>query len=102
MRVGAYNASIDDDATAVVRARTEAAHKAKHTDRSTYKTARRETAQFILAGVYNTWVRELRDTKTLYTNVAPKALLSHLQAGCTDRQALNLLVLNNEMQRYHL
>ena len=38
-RVGAYYPSIDDNATAVIRARTEAAHKAKHTDRATYKTA---------------------------------------------------------------
>ena len=29
-------------------------------------------------------------------------LLSHLQAGCTGRNALNLLALHNEMQRYHL
>ena len=36
------------------------------------------------------------------TEVGPKALFSHLQAGCTDRHALDLLALNNEMQRYHL
>ena len=74
----------------------------KRADRATYKTARRETAHIILAVADNTSVRELRDIKTLYNDVVPKALLSHLQAGCTDRQALNLLVLNNEMQRYHL
>ena len=39
-RVGAYDANIDDDATAVVRARTEAAYKAQRTDRTTYETAR--------------------------------------------------------------
>ena len=42
--VGAYDPSIDENATAVVRARTEAAHKAKRADRATYETARRETA----------------------------------------------------------
>ena len=68
----------------------------------TYKTARRETAQFILAFVVDTWVRELRDTKTLYTDVVPKALLSHLQTGCTGRHDLYLLALHNEIQRYHL
>ena len=40
IRVGAYDATIDDNATAVVRTRTEAAHKAKRADRGTYKTAR--------------------------------------------------------------
>ena len=101
-RVRAYDSSIGEDATAVVWARTEAAHKAKRADRATYKTAQRETAQFILAVVDNTWVRELRDTETLYTDVAPRALLFHLQAGCTDRHSLDLLVMHNEMQRYHL
>ena len=101
-RVVAYDASIDDKTVAVVRARTEAAHKAKRANRATSKTARRETAQFILAVVGNTWVGELHNTKTLYTNVAPKALLSHLQSGCTGRHALNLLALHNEIQHYHL
>ena len=101
-RVGAYNPSIDNDAMAVVRARTEAAHKAKRTDRATYETARRETAKFVLAVVSDTWVRELRDTEKIYTEVAPKDLLSHLQTECTGRHALNLLALHNEIQRYHL
>ena len=52
-RVGAYDPSINDDATAVVRTRTESAHKAKRTDRATYETTRQETAQFILAVVAN-------------------------------------------------
>ena len=50
-RVGAYDPKIDDDATAVVRARLEAAHKARRADRATYDTARWETIQFVLAVV---------------------------------------------------
>ena len=38
-RVGAYDLEIDDNATAVVRARLEAAHKAWRADRATYDTA---------------------------------------------------------------
>ena len=38
-RVGAYDLDIDNDATAVVRARQEAAHKARCADRATFKTA---------------------------------------------------------------
>ena len=60
-RVGAYDATIDDDSTVVIRARTEAAHKAKCADRGTYETAWRETVQFVLAGIKDMWVRELRD-----------------------------------------
>ena len=87
---------------AVVRALSEAAHKAKHADRATYETARRETTQFVLAVVADTWVRELRDSDSLYTEVVPKDLFSNLQAGCTGRHTLNLLEFHNEMQRYHL
>ena len=38
-RVRAYDKTIDDDAMAVVRARTKSSHKAKRVDRATYKTA---------------------------------------------------------------
>ena len=101
-RVGAYDATIDDYATAVVRACTEAAHKAKRANRGTYKTARHETVQFVLVVINYTRMQELRDPETFYTDVAPKALLAHLQVGCTVQHTLNLLVLHNKMQSYHL
>ena len=56
----------------------------------------------MLAVVADTWVRELRDTDSLYTEVGPEELFSHLQAGCTGQHALDLLTLHNEMQSYHL
>ena len=101
-RVGAYDLEIDDDATAVVRARLEAAHKARRADRATLDTAQQETTQFVFAVVANTWVRELRDPDTIYTEVNPQDLLAQLQAGCTGRHALDLLALHNEMHCYHL
>ena len=101
-RFGAYDPDIDDNATAVVRARLEAAHKAKRADRATFETTRRETKQFVLAVDADTWVRKLWDTDSLYTEVCPEDLFEKLQAGCTGRNALNLLLLHNEMQRYHL
>ena len=66
-RVGAYDLEIDNNATAVVRARQEAAHKARRADCATFETARRETTQFVLAVVADTWVRELREPHTIYT-----------------------------------
>ena len=89
-RAGAYNLEIDDDTTAVVQARLEAAHKAWRADRATFETTRRKTTQFVLAVVVDTWVQELRDPDTIYTDVDPQDLFAHLQAGCTDRHALNL------------
>ena len=101
-RVGAYDTTVENDATAVVCARTEEVYKDNLANSGTYKTVQRETAQFILAVVEDTWVRELQETETFYTDVTPKTLLIHLQAGCTGRHALCLLALHNEMQRYHL
>ena len=59
IRVGAYDINIDDNATAVVCARSKAVHKTKRADRSTYEMAQQETTQFVLAVVADTWVREL-------------------------------------------
>ena len=56
----------------------------------------------MLAVVADTWVRELQDTDSFYTEVRPEDLFSHLQAGCTGRHTLDLLALHNEMQFYHL
>ena len=56
-RMVGYDATIDDNATAIVCERTEAVHKAKRVDWATYKTARQQTAQFILTVVEDTWVR---------------------------------------------
>ena len=58
-RVRAYDTNIDNNATSVVRARSEAAHKAKRADHTKYATARQETTQFVLAVVADTWVCEL-------------------------------------------
>ena len=87
---------------AVVRACSKADHKAKRADRATYETARRETTQFVFAVVADTWVREFRDSESLYTEVAPKDIFARLQVGFTGRHALDLLALHNKMQRYHL
>ena len=56
-RMGSYEATINDDTTAVVYACTEAVIKSKRANRSAYKTARRETAQFIIAVAEDTWLR---------------------------------------------
>ena len=93
-RVRAYDATIDDDATSVVRARSEASHKAKHANHATYETARRETTQFVLDVVADTWVCELHDSNLLYTEFDPKYILAHIQVGCTGRHALDLLALH--------
>ena len=74
-RVGAYDIDIDDNAMAVVRARREASHKVRRADRATFETARRETTQFVLAVVANSWDRELRDPILFTPRSAQKTFL---------------------------
>ena len=53
----------------------------------------------MISVVSDTWVRELCNSNSLYTEVALKDILPHLQAGCTGQHALDLLALHNKMQR---
>ena len=101
-RVEAYDIDIKDDATVVVWERLEAIQKAGRADRATFETTRLETTQYVLAVVADTWVWELRDPETIYTEVDLQDLFAHLQAGCTGRHVLDLLALHNKMQRYHI
>ena len=70
-------------------------HRARRADHATFETPQQETTQFVLAVVADTWVRELKDTDTIYTKVYPQYLFAHLQEGCTGRHTLNLLALHN-------
>ena len=80
----------------------EAKHHACRADRSTYKTARRETVHFILRVVEDKWVRELRDAIKLYTDLEPLALHTHLRQHTTGKYEFDLLALKDQMQQYHL
>lgn len=97
-----YDTTISDDAKAVTQARMEAEHRVKRADYKTYTMAERETKDFILAVVEDTWVRELKDSSTFYSLVTARELLKHLQSTCTGLHALDVLTLQNEMQKYHV
>ena len=96
-----YNEDISNNTTNVVQAKAEAVHTSKIADYQFFATAKRETRDFILAVIEDTWVRELREPVTLYTAVSPSGLLSHLQVLCDGLHALDMLALKNYMQNYH-
>ena len=97
-----YDETITNNATTVVQAKTEAVHTAKIMDYLLFAAAERETCDFILTVVEDTWVCELQETATFYTAMAPHELLDHLQTLCGGLHALDMLALKNEMQNYHL
>ena len=80
----------------------EAEHHARRADRSTYKTARRDTVHFILRVVGDIWVRELQDDIKFYTDVEPLVLLTQLRQHTTSKHAFDLLALMDQMRQYHL
>ena len=55
----------------------------------------------ILHTVEETWVLELKDEETLFTQVTLRQLLAHFQSMCGGLHAIDILVLQNEMQDYH-
>ncbi len=101
-RPALYDPTIGKTVVGVERAQLEAAHKAKIADWEAYECAMRETREFIISVVEDTWIHELRDQITFYATVTPRALLAHLWATCSGLHALDLLALQNDMQQYHL
>ena len=51
--------------------------------------------------VDETWVLELKDEETLFTQVTLRQLLDHLQSICCRLHAIDVLALQNKMQEYH-
>ena len=102
VHVSHYDSTIADDAEKGARAKAEFQHNVKRADYNMYVAACRETGKFILAVVEDAWVRELRDPDIFYAAVLPRNLLYHLQLLCGGLHALDVLALQNDMQRFHL
>ena len=100
--VSHYDSTIADDAEKGACAKAESQHNVKKADYNMYVAACQETSKFILAVVEDTWVRELRDPNIFYAAVLPRDLLNHLQLLCGGLHALDVLALQNNMQRFHL
>ena len=75
----AYDKTIPNNVTNLDRSKAEAVHTAKIADYELLAAAEHETRDFILTVVDDTWVHELREPFTFYTDVAPSELLNHLK-----------------------
>ena len=96
-----YDKDISNNATNVAWAKAEAVHTSKIADYQLFAAAKREAWKFILAVIEDTWVREFCDLVTLYTVVSLSRLLDHLQVLYSGLHALDVLALQNEMQKYN-
>ena len=62
----------------MVQSKAEAVHTAKIADYLLFDVDKRKTRDFIIMVVEDTWVCELREPVTFYTDVSPSDLLSYL------------------------
>ena len=92
---------IANDATAVVRARSEAEHAVLKRDFASYEAAERAAAKFIRDAVDELWYRDLRHSRSFYTNVTAKQLIDHLDTNCGGLHPSELVNLPTEMMTYY-
>ena len=92
-----YGETVPNNATNVARSKAEAIHTAKILYYQFFAVAERETCDFILPVVNDIWVCKLHEPFIFYTDVVPLELLKHLQKLCGGLQALDVLVLQNEV-----
>ena len=99
-RPPAYPA-IPNDATAVVRARSEAEHAILVRDFAAFEAAERAVAKFVRDAVDEIWYRDLHHARSYYTNVTAKQLMDHLDANCGGLHPSELVSLPTEMMGYY-
>ena len=92
---------IANDATPVVRARSEAEHAVLVRDFASYEAAERATAKFIRDAVDELWYRDLKHARSFYTSVTAKQLIDHLDANCGGLHPSELVNLPTEMMTYY-
>ena len=66
-------------------------------DYKLYAKAKLEARALNLHAVDKTWVLELKDKETLFTQVTPRQLLDHLQSIYGGLHNINVLALQNKI-----
>ena len=96
-----YDATIADTATDPVRKIAEKKRKSELLDFDLWNVASREARKFILNKVEDTWLVQLKDSRTFYIKVSPKVLLDHLQTACLGTHTVDVVALMKEMREMH-
>ncbi len=96
-----YDPAIAEGASRVERTRAEAAWAARIQDYEAYEAAEAGVKAFIEAVVQDTWIRDMRDPETFYSNVTALALLNHLRNRSGSLHALDMVSLSIQMNQYY-
>ena len=101
-RIAIYDTSIvDNDKTAILRNK-EITRRVCVVDYKIFAKAKLGARAFILHAVNKTWVSELKDEETIFTAVSPEQLLTQLQTICGGLHVIDVLALQNEIQKCHV
>ena len=101
-RLPLYDTTIPDDATTVVRVRSEAAHKALLDDYAVYEAAERGAAKFLREVVDEVWYNDLKDADSFYTKVTALEIITYLDANSGGLHAIDMISLRTNMHQYYV
>ena len=96
-----YDPMILDNEKPAVDRKKHIMWKARVNNYKLFAKAKLEACALIFHVVDETWVLELKDDETLFTEVTPRQLMDHLQSICGGIHAINILTIQNEMRECH-
>ncbi len=100
-RPAVYDQDIAEGASRVKRTCPEASWAARIQDYEAYEAAKAGVKAFIEAVVEDTWIRDLRDPETFYSNITALMLLNHLLDRLGGLHALDMVSLTIQMSQYY-
>jgi hypothetical protein len=101
-RLPLYDDSIDDDATTVVRIRSEAAHKSRLDDYASYEAAEHGVAKFLRDVVDELWYNNLEDAEFFYTKVTAIDIMALHDSNSGGLHAVDMITLRTNMIQYYV
>ncbi len=96
-----YDPVINAEASCVNCVCAKTAWAALLQDYKAYEAAEHGIRVFIKAVVNNTWICNLPDTKTFYSNVTALAIFDHLRESSSGLHALDMALLTIQMSQYY-
>jgi hypothetical protein len=100
-RLVCYNPEINTEASCVDRICAKTAWAAKIQDYKAYEAAERGIKVFIKAVVQDTWICDLHNPGTFYSNVTALALFNHLCNHSGGLHKLDMVLLTIQMSQYY-
>jgi hypothetical protein len=96
-----YGPAINAEASCIERVCAKTAWAALLQDYKAYEAAKRSIKVFIEAIVNNTWISNLHNPKTFYSNVTALAIFDHLCKRSGDLHVLDMVSLTIQIGQYY-